>query len=245
MICALSSGERVDAFGFPLNSLWKACMALAVTSCRQKHSSHIKIYTWAPVKVSKGYLTAPIKVFVPSPHGWVSSLAAESRSRTWQLPEETSPSTPLGGPAHEVWWCPLCSLGGTNKHTTIIFITVRTMNRHMPAVCMSEACQWVCRLTSGLLHFFDAELGCGHSSRVMGWCIIFKQEVTTSENGANPLLRCFTDLTDKSGNKLKKMHDFSISFNIKSTCNAAVAVTGRLVRQTLGLLCTVKLRRPW
>lgn len=32
MICALSSGERVEGFGFPLNSLWNPCMALAVTS---------------------------------------------------------------------------------------------------------------------------------------------------------------------------------------------------------------------
>ena len=44
MICALSSGERVEAFGFPLNSRWKACMALAVTSYSRKHSS-IKNYT--------------------------------------------------------------------------------------------------------------------------------------------------------------------------------------------------------
>lgn len=35
MICALSSGERVNVFGFPLKSRWKACMALAVTSCRK------------------------------------------------------------------------------------------------------------------------------------------------------------------------------------------------------------------
>lgn len=39
MICALSSGDSVAAFGFPLNSLWKACMALAVTNCRQKHKT--------------------------------------------------------------------------------------------------------------------------------------------------------------------------------------------------------------
>ena len=42
MIWALSSGERVKVFGFPLNSLWKACMALAVTSCNQEHSRQIK-----------------------------------------------------------------------------------------------------------------------------------------------------------------------------------------------------------
>lgn len=37
MICALSSAERVKAFGFPLNSRWKDCMALAVTSfCKNK-----------------------------------------------------------------------------------------------------------------------------------------------------------------------------------------------------------------
>lgn len=44
MICALSSGDRVEAFGFPLNSRWKACMALAVTSYSRKHSS-IKNHT--------------------------------------------------------------------------------------------------------------------------------------------------------------------------------------------------------
>ena len=32
MIWALSSADMVVGFGFPLNSLWKACMALAVTS---------------------------------------------------------------------------------------------------------------------------------------------------------------------------------------------------------------------
>lgn len=32
MICALSSAERVDELGLALNSLWKACMAPAVTS---------------------------------------------------------------------------------------------------------------------------------------------------------------------------------------------------------------------
>lgn len=65
-----------------------------------------------------------------------------------------------------------------------------------------------------MLHFFDAELSCGHGSRVMGWCIICKQEVATSENGANTLLCCFTDLRGKSGHKIKR-YDFSVSFNVE------------------------------
>lgn len=49
-----------------------------------------------------------------------------------------------------------------------------------------------------MLHFFDAELCCGRGSRVVGWCVVRKQEVTSSENGANTLLCCFTDLRGKT-----------------------------------------------
>lgn len=45
-----------------------------------------------------------------------------------------------------------------------------------------------------MLYFFDAELGRGRGSRMMGGGIICEQEVTPSEDGANTLLRCFTDL---------------------------------------------------
>lgn len=103
MICALSSAERVNEFGFALNSLWKACMALAVTSYARQAEQ-------ADEKNKLGRTWLHFWMFMFSPHGWVSSLAAESRNRIWQLPEETSPLAPSGGPAHEVWWCPLCCL---------------------------------------------------------------------------------------------------------------------------------------
>lgn len=71
-------------------------------------------------QLNKEYLAALANVYVFSPHGWVSSLAAESHNKTWQLPEETSPSIPLGDPAHEVWWCPLCCLReGKNRHNLL------------------------------------------------------------------------------------------------------------------------------
>lgn len=60
---------------------------------------------------------------------------------------------------------------------------------------------YICCLTSCLLHFFHAELGCGHCSWVMGWCIICEQEVTSSEDGAHTLLSCFTDLRGKHRRK--------------------------------------------
>lgn len=158
--------------------------------------------------MNKGYLAG--NVFVLSPHGWVSSLAAESHNRTWQLPEEMSPSTPSGDPTHEVWWCPLCclrgrkhklQLGGQAENHKLLSSSQweqqKSTYRCYTAVCISKVCQRPCCLTSCLLHFFDAELGCGHCSRVMGWGIICKQEVATSENGANTMLCSFTNLRVK------------------------------------------------
>lgn len=66
------------------------------------------------------YTDTTMDVSVLSPRGWVSSLAAESHNRTWQIPEETSPSAPSGGPAHAVWWCPLCYLKGEKRDIHII-----------------------------------------------------------------------------------------------------------------------------
>ncbi|TNN71799.1 hypothetical protein EYF80_017970 [Liparis tanakae] len=48
----------------------------------------------------------------------------------------------------------------------------------------------------------EGELGCGGGSRVMGRGIVCKQEVTTSENGADALLRCFTDLRRETGHEI-------------------------------------------
>lgn len=126
-------------------------------------------------------------MFIFSPHGWVSSLVAESRNMIWQLPEEMSPSTPSGDPAREVWWCLLCCLRVGVKNR------LKFAGQPKSGVCNHQ----MVRLTPCMLHFFDAEFSCGHGSRVMRWGIICKQEVTSSENGTNTLLCCFPNLKGK------------------------------------------------
>lgn len=81
--------------------------------------------------MNKGDLAAPMNIFVFSPHDWVSSLAAESHNRTWQLPEETSPSAPSKGQAHGVRLCPLyCLWGKTQKLPTTCWTAIES---HKPS----------------------------------------------------------------------------------------------------------------
>lgn len=77
-------------------------------------------------------------------------------------------------------------------------------NMTTPVLNCPHNCAWC--LTSCLLYFFYAELGCGNSSRVMGWGIVLEQEVTASKNGANTLLCCFTNLREKGNIKWIKQY---------------------------------------
>lgn len=117
-----------------------------------------------------------------------AGLDSSQRKRPHQLLHETQ-NMKCGGVLFAAW-----GERTHKKHTVQVY--GQPQNHILPSSQQERQMLWVkiCHLTSCLLHFFDAELGCGHCSRVMAWCIIRKQEVTTSENGANTLLCCFTDL---------------------------------------------------
>ena len=53
-------------------------------------------------------------------------------------------------------------------------------------------------LTPSLLHFFDAELGRCHGRGMMGWGVVFKQELAPSEDGAHSVLRRLADLEERN-----------------------------------------------
>lgn len=188
MICALSSGERVAAFGFPLNSLWKDCMALAVTSYGQKNSSHVKHYIFVSMIRTTTYacfwaLTT-----------WLSVI---TRSRVSQqdltAPRGNVPINSFRRPS--TWRVVVSSLlpGGVRNILKLQYTGQFQKNILNYLISHNKKTNYVC-LTSCLFHFFHAELGCGSCCRVMGRGIISKQEVATSENGADSLLCSFTDL---------------------------------------------------
>lgn len=169
-----------------------------------------------------------------SPRGWVSSLAAESRNTTWQLPEETSPSTPWEDPAHEAWWCPHCCLGtenNTNKlqlagqpqNLKISSITIRTTNLLLKRVVSPPACSislmqnlavltaagwWVSALSANKksLPLRMAQTPCCAALRIWG------EKVDTKQNGST--YNCFW------GIPVKWMADLRLSVH----CEAEQAV---------------------
>lgn len=188
--------------------------------CHQLHA----MSTPGRLKNKLGRSWLHLWMFLFSPHGWVSSLAVESHNMIWQLPEGMSPSAPSRDPAREEWWCPPCCLRAGVKNR------FKFAGQPKSRICNHQRVA----LTPCVLHFFDAEFSCGHCSRVMSRGIICKQEVTPSKNGANTLLRCFTDL------KGKWKYDFFYSL-----VNRGSDYLCWYLWQTFGLLCTVKLRRPW
>lgn len=175
-----------------------------------------------------------MNISVFSPHGWVSSLAAESHNRTWQLPEETSPSTPSKDQAHGVWLCPLCCLWG-KKNTDI---TQHLVDNHshanlpnerdvLPPACSISLMQNLAVVTAA------------------GWCA-----GASSVNRKSLPLRmehtpcCAALRTWEEKCNVINVLTFSNSLNFLTQCNSDWKHVFSAVL-ALGLLCTEKLRRPW
>lgn len=135
MICALSSGERVEAFGFPLNSLWNACMALAVTSYSQEHSrsSYYKLDFDDPRRWIKGIL---LGMFLCSHHmaechhsqqSLTTGLDSSQRKCPHQLLQETQ-HMKCGGVLFAAWGGENISCNLVDKQRTTNYCLHRSEN---------------------------------------------------------------------------------------------------------------------